>query len=941
MRVWVGVIVCLSVGICFAQDSGPTALSEVWRFSLDEQDSGLSKGWEQPGLDDSAWRELRIDSNYESQGVSYDGYSWYRLRFSVPASLAGQPLLLELGPIDDADETYLNGALVGRTGIMGDMATTRWEEPRRYVLPPGAIRADENVLAVRVWDQRGGGGIYKGPVQLSKLKSLHADVVKVILKPWGAEFELANGMAFRLQFYGDGVLRVRAAMSGAFRPWLAHELILDQPEPTNARFSFRETADSTRLETENLRVRVDLRPFRLNVRDGNGKRLTRQSLQGWYSDTEFSEALTCRRDEHFLGLGEPGPHVDRRGHRAFMWVIHSYNAEDIPVPFYLSSAGYGVLLCNSFRGQFDLACMRPDQVSFGAQGGELDYFIIAGEQPKQIIGRYTWLTGRSKLPPKWAFGYWQSRAGHGLPSWVTSTVTRLRESGFPLDVLHMDGWSDGDLKFSERRFKDPAGLMDWLRERNVKLCIWETPFFGKNWKLFEDALARGFFATREDGSYYSINTWMGRDQALIDFANPETCAWWQSKHIPVLNLGVGAVKTDGGDTHEVPADAHFHDGLMGHEVHNLYPLLFNRCVYEGQQRVRPGKRVINWTRTGYAGIQRYPCQWGGDEPSTFVGGRTLVRAGINAGVCGISFWGHDLGGFAYGRTMEYYVRSCQWGFLSPLARIHGMGVNADADIKGNEPWVFGKDAEEIVRRYARLRYRLLPYIYSYAHETWESGVPIMRALPLEFPGDERAYACDYEYMLGGELLVAPIVQPSERDDLSATRSVYLPEGQWYDFWTDEKYEGPVEITYEAALETLPVFVRAGAIIPMGPDVDHIAGPPSEELTVHVYAGPSSAFYLYEDDGTTLGYADGEYAVTRIAHRTDAGQGSLVTVSAPAGAYSGMPAQRSITVEWHGMPSGLKASANGKAVSVSTEARVTRAGPISVKRGLRMRLGSPQ
>ncbi len=933
--------VCLVTGLAGAD----LDLGGQWRFALDADNSGLQRGWQQPDFDDSAWRLLQVGATYESQGVSYDGYSWYRLRLRVPADWDGGPALLSLGPIDDADETFLNGRLIGRTGPMGDPVVTYWTFPRLYVLQPGVLRpGEENVLAVRVWDQRGGGGIYQGPCRLSPMASSVRDVLSVRERPWGAELYLTGGARLRLQLYGLDVVRVRAVPELPFRHLLAHDLMLACEEPARASFTLARERDCLWLRTPALQVRVDLRPCRLSFYDARGGLLTRQASGFWWGAGWLGDALTCRPDEHFLGLGEPGPHVDRRGHQQHLWVIHSYAAEDIPLPFLISSAGYGLFFCNSFDGRFDVAASQPDLVQFSATGGEVDYFLTVSPQPAAAISAYTGLTGRSPLPPRWAFGYWQSRAGHGNQAWVKETVERLRRDGFPLDVIHVDGWSDLlRISFSPRLYPDPAELIRWMAQRGVKLCVWETPFVRPETQDFQEGLDGGFFARREDGDLYTVSTWVGKTLGLVDYLSPAACRWRQQKHFPLLEMGVAVFKTDGGDTREVPADAVFHGGYTGHEVHNLYPLLFNRCVYEGQQQARPGLRVINWTRTGYAGIQRYPCTWGGDELSTFEGGRTLIRAGINAGVGGIAFWSHDLGGFADGRTMEYYVRSCQWGFLSPLSRVHGIGDNADNAIVGNEPWVFGPEAEDIVRRYVRLRYRLLPYLYSHAIHAWRTGVPIMRALPLESPDDPRTYACDYEYLLGRDLLVAPIYEESGREDLTATRAVYLPAGAWYDFWTDQVHHGPAEITYEAPFDTLPLFVRAGAVLPCGPDVDFIAGPPEPELTLEVYAGADGSFDLLEDDGVTLKYRDGETATTRLELYDGRAQGETslsLAVHAPRGRYEGMVSSRPVTFRFHGVGGAATATVNGEVVQPRHEGGVVVLGPVDVSGPLTVELTAP-
>jgi len=935
-------VACLLLSAVSSVQAGESLdLSSGWVFRTDPGNVGLTEGWQSVHLDDSRWQPLGTDSNYESQGIDYDGFSWYRLRFDVTEDVVGGSCILSLGPVDDADETFLNGELIGATGVMGDMDTTEWTSPRTYVIPVGKLRPGSNVLAVRVWDQRGGGGIYQGPVFLASCGGGH--VATVSRRPWGLDVKLTTGGRLRLQVYGDESIRVRQVREGLFRDWLADEWMLSCREPTAAQFTTQQEDGRLWLRTARMQVCVQTSPLRLSFFDHNGRLLTQEAAGAWWAGGQLGVSLTCREDEHFLGLGEYGDHIDRRGQSQEMWVVHSYSAKDIPVPFVLSSRGWGLLWCNSFRGSVNVCPGQMDTVSCRAEGGEIDYFVMCGDEPKDVVSTYTSLTGRSPLPPKWAFGYWQSRCGWGSQDWALGTAKRLRADGFPLDVLHMDGWSDGDLRFSSARFADAQGMLDELRSMGVKVCIWETPFVAQGWRMYAEGNRRGYFATDAEGRTLPVTAWVGDGLGLLDFLNPAACAWWQAAHRSVLSMGIGVVKTDGGDTAEVPEKAVFFGRKTGHEVHNLYPLLFNHCVYEGQQRERPGQRVINWTRTGYAGIQRYPCTWGGDQASTFEGGRTLVRAGINAGVCGIAFWGHDLGGFAAGRTKEYYVRSCQWGFLSPLSRIHGTGENVDRAIDGNEPWVYGSEAEEIIRRYAKLRYRLLPYLYTYAHIAHRTGLPIMRAMPLEFPDDVATYACDYQYMLGSELLVAPIVESTDRPDLCATRSIYLPAGQWYDYWTGEPYDGPARLRYEAPFDRLPLFVRAGAIVPYGPEITSIDGPGSRELTVEVYAGPESSFDLIEDDGVSLGYVEGEVATATMRH-TESEQGrwhlTTLALSAPRGSYDGMPKMRAVTVRFRGCGKVLAASVNGRPASFETDADgVVSVGPVAMSRAAAVSVSS--
>lgn len=918
-------------------------LSRGWVFKADTGGRISASEWQKADFDDRDWRPIRVDVGYIPQGVRYEPYTFYRLRFRVPEDWRGRISALCLGPIDDTDETYLNGRCIGKTGFEGG-ANEIWpsHQPRVYPVQPGWLRPGrENVLAVKVvnWDNTNtarGGGFFRGPVRLEAARSTISDVQSIAERPWGVEIKLWNGAVVRLQAYSDRVIRVRMAPHGRFRHLLAHDLILARPEPERADFTFAKSADAAVLRTHSMQLWIELRPFRLGFRDRGGRLLTEQASGAWWGGGWLGDSFTCREDEHFLGLGEHGPHVDRRGTQERMWVRHTFEANDIAVPFLISSAGYGLFFCNSFDGYVDAASTSSDLVQFRSEGGEVDYFVIVGN-PKEAIGLYTWLTGRAPLPPRWAFGYWQSPATEGTQDWAIETVTRLRKSGFPLDALHMDGWNWGSsgLSFTPRRFRDGnAGareMLRWLDERGVKLSVWETPFLWPGYPPLDEALKNGYLAADRRGRPYRTTAWIGTNLGIIDFLNPRACEWWQDLHAPIIAMGVDCVMCDGGDGNEIPPDTVFGAEYSGREVHNLFPQLFSRCITEAQEKRKPDERVIIWTRTGFAGSQRYPLTWGGDEESSFEGLRILVRAGMNAGICGFPYWAQDSGGFTRNRTAEYYARSCEWGFLSPIAMILGVRENADPAFIGNEPWSFGPRVEEIVRKYARLRYRLLPYIYSCAVEAWETGAPMMRALPLEFPDDPRTYACDYQYMFGSAIMVAPIYEKSSAEDLSATRKVYLPRGLWYDFWTDRAYRGPAEIEYTAAFDVLPIFVRAGAIIPFGPDLDYIDGPPAAPLTVHVYPGASGEFELREDDGLSLAYRRGESARTRIRCQGTKRDVAL-RMEAPRGFYKGIPAGRPVSFRFHALPgeASVRVNSASRGFEVRRENGDLLVGPVQVR-----------
>lgn len=395
---------------------------------------------------------------------------------------------------------------------------------------------------------------------------------------------------------------------------------------------------------------------------------------------------------------------------------------------------------------------------------------------------------------------------------------------------------------------------------------------------------------------------MGHEAGLVDFADDPTAQWWGRKAAKLADDGVHVFKVDGGDSHETPAYLNSVTGRSMAELHNLYPVLFAKSVYEGIQR--SDQRTLTWIRTGFSGIQQYPCCWGGDQKADFSGGRVLIKAGQQSGLAGISFWSHDVGGFGGTPTEEYYIRSFQWGLLSPLSRAHG-SITA--------PWNMGERACRIAARFIRLRYRLLPLIYSYAWHSHLTGEPMMRAMVLDYQDDPHARQAEFQYKLGPDLLIAPIYRESNREDLTATRSLYLPEGTWWNFWTDQCHTGRQTLTVEAPIDTLPLYVRGGAILMYGEPVRR-ASQPQNRLELHLYAGGNGTLVYYEDDGRTQAYRTGERAVTSF-HLGDTGGGLSLNISPTNGTFNGQSAELNLTLVVHGIPNARSATVNGQSITV--------------------------
>ncbi len=636
------------------------------------------------------------------------------------------------------------------------------------------------------------------------------------------------------------------------RVWLNDEPPRESPmlvEGAHRRQPPRVTADEgdILLDSGPLRVRLARSRWALTVEDAGGRVLVEPSADsrllrvpfvlplGFSLDERgrvaFHDSLSLAPGERLYGLGEQFGPFDKRGQRIVSWTRDPSGGLISPVcymniPFFMSSRGYGLFLHHSSKIVYELGQPALQSVAFRVDDPYLDYFFIYGPGPKEIIARYTELTGRPLAPPPWSFGTWFSRCMYRDRDQVEGIVERLRELDIPGDVIHLDPlWlkerrsreRDGcDFVWDEEAFPDPQGFVRWLAERGFKLSLWENPYVWVDTDMHREGVEKGYFVRSQAGGL--ARPLENADAVLPDFTNPDAYRWWQDKHRPYLRMGVAAFKPDYGEA--VPADAPFADGRTGEQVHNIYPLLFNRCVYEVMREER-GEAML-FGRSGYAGSQRYPINWTGDQPTTWGGMAAALRAGLSLSLSGISMWSHDIGGFWNPDNFAppdptLYVRWAQFGLLSCHTRFHG--------VRGREPWHFGDMAVEVVREFARLRYRLLPYIYSLAREAEVTGLPVVRPLVLEYPDDPVAAAVDYEYLLGPYLLVAPVMNEEGRC------LVYLPPGTWYDWWTGERLQGPQHLRLEVPLERLPLYVRGESLLVTGPEMEYVGQREWQPLTV--------------------------------------------------------------------------------------------------------------
>lgn len=704
------------------------------------------------------------------------------------------------------------------------------------------------------------------------------------------------------------LVRVRMTPGARFGPDYSYAVIkTDWPE---LQVEFSGSGNARVVRTPELEVRLQLAPFRVSFYERTGRLIAKDADRpGMAWD---GARVHCWKwmppDEQYFGLDEKSGQLDKRGHAYVMWNTDAYgwgNSTDPlyeSVPFFIGLRGgraYGLFFDNTWRSSFDLGVETPDQYSFGAEGGELNYYFFYGPDPKKVVQRYTELVGRMPLPARWAIGYHQSRYSYYPESCVRFIADNFRQRQIPCDALFLDiDYMDGYRVFTwdKSRFPDPPHLLADLRKQGFKVVTIIDPGIkiDPNYRAYAQGVADGNFVKRPDGQLYIGKVWPG-DSAFPDFTSEKVRAWWGFLYKGLIDDGVAGFWNDMNEPSifDVPSktmdlDAIFDDhGLHSPhaKIHNVYGMLMSEATRAGMVQLRPNERPLVITRATYAGGQRYAAVWTGDNSSLWEHLRLSLPELMTMGLSGLTFAGADIGGFALSPSAELYTRWLEAGVFYPYCRTH-----TEKGSRNQEPWSFGNRMEEINRRAIELRYRLMPYLYDTFHEAAETGLPVMQALLLDYPDDPQAIGQNYEFLFGDDLLVAPVVKSDERK-----WDVYLPRGAWYDFWTDQRYTGSRQVTVEAPLDRVPIFVRGGAIIPTQQIVEYADQAPVDPLTFEIYPAGNSTREYYEDDGLSFDYQRG--VVLRQQVSSDETDGTVALhLSAREGSYA--PPARSLMFKVH-------------------------------------------
>lgn len=606
-----------------------------------------------------------------------------------------------------------------------------------------------------------------------------------------------------------------------FSPEFIAQQTGEQAKNGRGRWNVKATDQAIVYKNNNGSLEIQKYPFRIVLRDGQGKLLTQtrhiidnDSTQvkllpfnfikrGSDNSRSINPVLMLSPNERIYGCGESFTSLNKVGQKVQISVVDPQGPETDgmykPVPFYFSNRGYGIFMHTSAptTADFGASYIGAQRLFMGDE--TMDFFIFFGE-PKDVLNAYTDVTGKSPMLPLWTFGTWMSRITYFSQEEGLDIARKLRANKIPSDVIHFDtGWFgvdwQCDYEFAKDRFKDPVAMLKSMKKDGFHTCLWQLPYFTPKNRYFRELVDGGMAVHNGNGT-------LSYEDAVLDLSNPKTVAWYQGKIANLIKQGVSAIKCDFGEA--APYDGIYASGKTGFYEHNLYPLRYNKALWQAVRDNTPDHEGVIWARSAWAGSQRYPLHWGGDAATNEIGSVGMLgdlRGGLSFGLSGFSFWSHDMGGFVTKSPDDLYRRWLPFGFLSSHTRAHGAPPT--------EPWLISESFTKAFRQSAEMKYKLMPYVYAQAKDCSERGLPMVRALLVEFPDDPGAWFVEDEYMFGSQILVAPMLETGK------SRTVYLPRGKWIDYQTGKVYEGGYQTIPTAEIPCV-ILVKDGSLIPHVP-----------------------------------------------------------------------------------------------------------------------------
>jgi len=713
-------------------------------------------------------------------------------------------------------------------------------------------------------------------------------------QPDGVLFNMQAGV-LRVQVCTDSIIHVLYSPTPAFPP--PREYVLAKTSWPSSGWRIQSSDKDVTLATSRLKVAITRADGWISFSELAGTKLMQDSGRTM-TPVEVNHEKTWRAEEFVNLYGSEEAFYGLGQHQAGVWNYRGESVEisqdntNIAVPMLVSSNGYGLFWNNTSRSRFNNRFVHSLYIS-SEVADAIDYYFLYGPELDQIVAGYRELTGAAPLFGKWAYGFWQCKNRYKSQEELLGVAHKYRELHIPVDNIVQDWfwWNTMGEPVFNKNYPDPKGMIDDLHRNNFHLMISVWPFFERGTHVYDEMDRRGYFIDRT-----KVAGFHPQGMALYDAFNPDARAYyWRLMEKGLFSLGVDAWWLD---TTEPETEGREENILLGRTVAigsgaryaNLYPLMTTAGVYQGQRGATDQKRVFILSRSAFAGIQRNAVTaWSGDVLSDFETFKRQIPAGLNFSLSGVPYWTTDIGGFFIGNPddpayRELFVRWFEYGTFCPIFRVHGTRTTNQ-----NELWSYGAEAQEILTNFDRLRYRLLPYVYSVAWKTTSDGYTPMRPLAMDFRTEGRALNIGDQFMFGPAILVNPVTEQG-----ATARYLYLPQAKWYDFWTGTTIDGGRVIDAPAPLDRIPLYVRAGSIVPMGPDVEHATQKPADPIELRVYRGADGSFMLYEDENDSYNYEKGEYATIAIRW-SDANQ--VLTIGERKGTFPGMLGTGTFRVVW--------------------------------------------